>query len=96
MPLMLDAMREEFARFLAEDPAGRFRMDAALVHVITLAYRAGVKEGEKAARVPDMCMWVVAKGGRRICQPPKLYHREEPGACECATRGPDYCGVHAA
>ena len=49
MPLMLDDMREEFARFLAEDPAGRFRMDAALAHVITLAYRAGVEDGEKAA-----------------------------------------------
>jgi hypothetical protein len=47
-------MREEFARFLAEDPAGRFRMDAALAHVITLAYRAGIKEGEKVARVPDV------------------------------------------
>lgn len=54
MPLMLDTMREEFARFLAEDPAGRFRMDAALAHVITLAYCAGVQEGEKVARVPDV------------------------------------------
>jgi len=46
MPLMLDTMREEFARFLAEDPAGRFRMDAALVHVVTLAYRAGIEDGK--------------------------------------------------
>lgn len=46
MPLLLDTMREEFARFLAEDPAGRFRMDAALVHVVTLAYRAGIEDGK--------------------------------------------------
>lgn len=30
MALMLDDMRAEFARFLAGDPAARFRMDAAL------------------------------------------------------------------
>lgn len=46
MPLMLDTMREEFARFLAEDPAGRFRMDAALVHVVEIAYRAGIEDGK--------------------------------------------------
>lgn len=44
MPLMLDAMREEFARFLSADPAGRFRMDAALAHVVTLAYQRGIAD----------------------------------------------------
>ena len=39
-------MREEFARFLSEDPAGRFRMDAALAHVVEIAYRAGIEEGK--------------------------------------------------
>lgn len=48
MPLMLDTMREEFARFLSEDPAGRFRMDAALAHVVEIAYRAGIEEGKVA------------------------------------------------
>jgi hypothetical protein len=37
MALMLDDMRAEFARFLASDPAARFRMDAALAHVVELA-----------------------------------------------------------
>jgi len=46
--LLLDDIRAEFARFLAEDPAARFRMDAALAHVITLAYWAGVKDGADA------------------------------------------------
>lgn len=45
MPLLLDDMRHEFARFLTEDPAGRFRMDAALAHVVTLAYNQGLAEG---------------------------------------------------
>ena len=48
MPLMLDDMRAEFARFLAEDPKGRFRMDAALAHVVALAYRAGMDAGLRA------------------------------------------------
>lgn len=47
--LLLDDMREEFARFLATNPAGRFRMDAALAHVVTLAYRAGMEDGKAAA-----------------------------------------------
>lgn len=48
MSLLLDDMREEFARFLAADPAARYRMDAALAHVITLAYRAGMEDGKAA------------------------------------------------
>jgi hypothetical protein len=49
MPLMLDTMRAEFARFLADDPQGRFRMDKALAHVITLAYERGLDDGRRAA-----------------------------------------------
>jgi hypothetical protein len=50
MSLLLDDIRAEFARFLAEDPAARFCMDAARAHVITLAYRAGMKDGAAAYR----------------------------------------------
>ena len=53
MPLMLDDMRAEFARFLAEDPAARFRMDAALAHVVTLAYQAGMADGAEAVADSD-------------------------------------------
>lgn len=45
---MLDAMREEFARHLATDPAGRWRMDAALAHVVALAYQQGLADGATA------------------------------------------------
>ena len=45
MSLMLDDIRAEFARFLAEDPATRSRMDAALAHVVTLAYQQGLNDG---------------------------------------------------
>jgi hypothetical protein len=48
MPIMLDDMRAEFARFLTEDPAARFRMDAALAHVITTAYEHGLDDGKAA------------------------------------------------
>lgn len=46
MPLMLDDMRAEFARYLAEDPAGRFRLDGALAHIVTLAYQQGIIDGQ--------------------------------------------------
>ncbi len=49
MPLLLDDMRAEFARFLTEDPAARFRMDAALSHVVTVAYERGLADGRAAA-----------------------------------------------
>jgi hypothetical protein len=49
MPLLLDDMRAEFARFLTEDPAARFRMDAALAHVVTVAYERGLADGRAAA-----------------------------------------------
>lgn len=45
MPLLLDNMRAEFARFLADDPTARWRMDAALAHVLTLAYERGLDDG---------------------------------------------------
>lgn len=47
MPLMLDDMRREFARVLAEDPAARWRMDTALAHVVALAYAQGITDGEQ-------------------------------------------------
>lgn len=50
MPIMLDDMRSEFARFLTEDPAARFRMDAALAHVITIAYEHGLDDGKASER----------------------------------------------
>ena len=51
---MLDDMRREFADFLANDPAGRWRMDAALAHVVALAYRAGLADGRPdAASTPS-------------------------------------------
>lgn len=46
MSLLLDDMREEFARFLTADPAARFRMDAALAHVVTIAYQRGLEDGK--------------------------------------------------
>lgn len=49
---MLDAMREEFARHLATDPAGRWRMDAALAHVVALAYQQGLADGATAPPQP--------------------------------------------
>lgn len=45
MSLLLDDMREEFARFLGADPAACFRMDAALAHVVTIAYQRGLEDG---------------------------------------------------
>lgn len=45
MPLMLDHIRAEYARHLTGNANKRFSMDAALAHVITLAYNAGMEEG---------------------------------------------------
>lgn len=44
--LMLDQIREEFAKHLSEDPTGRWRMDAALAHVATMAYEQGLKDAK--------------------------------------------------
>ena len=47
--LMLDQIREEFAKHLSEDPTGRWRMDAALAHVATMAYEKGLEDGRQEA-----------------------------------------------
>ena len=44
----LDQVRKEFAEFLQSDPQGRWRMDAALAHVITKAYEQGLKDANQA------------------------------------------------
>ena len=49
---MLDEIRAEFARHLSEDPAGRWRMDAALAHVATMAYRNALAEAAQQAVEP--------------------------------------------
>lgn len=46
--LDLNHIRREFADHLAADPT-RFRMDSALAHVVTLAYRQGIKDGQGGA-----------------------------------------------
>lgn len=46
---MLDEIRAEFARHLSEDPTGRWRMDAALAHVATMAYQKGLEDGRQEA-----------------------------------------------
>lgn len=43
--LNLDDIRNEFARFLADNPDARWRMDAALAHVVKIAYQIGIKDG---------------------------------------------------
>jgi hypothetical protein len=52
MPLMLDNIRAEFARFLADDPHARWRMDSALAHVVTLAYERGLDDGRLGRFIP--------------------------------------------
>lgn len=46
----LNKMREEFARFLSEDPT-RFRMDAALAHVLRMAYQQGIEDAKSCPAV---------------------------------------------
>lgn len=46
MYLDLDTARKWYSDFLAENPAGRWRMDAAFAHAITQAYLAGLAEAE--------------------------------------------------
>ena len=50
---MLDDMRAEFARFIADDPQARFRIDAALAHVVTRAYQQGFADGNADNRIED-------------------------------------------
>lgn len=49
MSLLLDDIRAEFARYLTADPSAKFRMDAALAHVVTLAYQRGLEDGAASA-----------------------------------------------
>jgi hypothetical protein len=44
--LLLDDMRKEFATFLSADTTGRWRMDAALAHVVKLAFESGIAAGK--------------------------------------------------
>jgi len=44
--LNLDDIRKEFAAFLADNAKARWRMDAALAHVVTLAYEKGIADGK--------------------------------------------------
>lgn len=39
--ITLDEARAEFAQFLATDPQARWRIDAALAHVVRWAYNRG-------------------------------------------------------
>lgn len=52
MPLDLNEMRAEFARFLHTDPKTRWRLDAALAHVLTIAYTRGLADGERSTHDP--------------------------------------------
>lgn len=44
--LDLNKIRKEFAEFLSQDPRARWRMDAALAHVVEIAYRRGIEDGK--------------------------------------------------
>lgn len=44
--ILLDEAREKFSKFLAEDPTARWRLDAALAHVITWAFNKGLEAGK--------------------------------------------------
>ena len=48
----LNNVRKEFAAFLSADP-GRFRMDAALAHVVTMAYQQGIKDAREVRPPAD-------------------------------------------
>lgn len=51
--LDLNEVRREFSAHLAADPT-RWRMDSALAHVVTLAYRQGLEDGKaEAKKSPD-------------------------------------------
>ena len=52
--LILDDMRKEFSTFLSTDPKARWRMDAALAYVITLAYQKGVDDGQIQERMGNL------------------------------------------
>ena len=43
--LLLDELRHQFAEFLLTDPKAKWRMDSALIHIITIAYEQGLQDG---------------------------------------------------
>lgn len=45
--LDLNDARREYAEFLRTDPKARWRMDAALAHVVEWAYRRGLEDGRQ-------------------------------------------------
>ena len=49
MSLDLNDARRIFAEHLATDPATRWRMDAALAHVVEWAYQRGMQDGAEDA-----------------------------------------------
>lgn len=57
--LDLNVIRKEFAEFLAKDPDARFRMDAALAHVVELAYRQGIQDAEGRHKIEPPAGWEV-------------------------------------
>lgn len=52
--LDLDEMREEFSRHLAANTDQRWRLDASLAHVVTLAYRRGMEESPAMSLARDI------------------------------------------
>jgi hypothetical protein len=48
MPLMLDAMRAEFANYLNAEPHGQRSIDDALRHVLTMTYQRGLHDAKTA------------------------------------------------
>jgi len=46
----LDTIRSEFAKYLVANPDARWRMDAALAHVVKIAYEKGIADGVASER----------------------------------------------
>ena len=47
MPVIIDAMRAEFANYLSAEPYGNRSIDDALRHVLTLTYECGLQESRR-------------------------------------------------
>lgn len=52
--LMLDAMRQEFARFLLDDAGGKWRMDKAFAHCVERAYACGMADGRAQVNIDEL------------------------------------------
>jgi len=50
--LDLEEVREEFSRFLAEDPRAKLRLDAALGRVALMCYERGAADAKSEQLVP--------------------------------------------